>query len=55
MVAVRTVFNDRVIEMPDDEAAVLRAQGLLREDTPKPAAPTSGPAATAPAASKKGS
>lgn len=48
MPTVRTIFQpDREIEMPADEAAVLRAQGLLLADeAPQQGAPV---AATAPA------
>lgn len=53
---VRTIFQpDREQEMPDDEAAVLRAQGLLVDDTapnlaaPRPASTQTATVTSAPA------
>jgi hypothetical protein len=55
MVAVRTVFRETPFEMPEDEAAILRAQGLVREDAPEAPKPDAKatPGGSAPADSKK--
>jgi hypothetical protein len=49
MAQVLTVFRETPFEMPDDEAEVLRRQGLLREDKPGPAAKTDAGTTTKPA------